>query len=63
MSSISAYLASSAAALQQTIAMSVADMAMNGSAAQMQGLVEQISNISPSAPAVDGLGANIDVKA
>ncbi len=60
MDSIAAYMGATHAQLMQTVSLSVADMAMNSSAQQMQEMVNQINEI---APAVDGLGANLDVLA
>ncbi len=57
MDSISSFLSATHASLLHTVSMSVADMAMNSSAQQMQELVNQISE---SAPPVDGLGVNLD---
>ncbi len=61
MNGISSYMQSAALSLSSTLSMAVADMAINGSAEQMAELVDMIDETA--APAVDGLGMNLDVRA
>ncbi len=61
MNGISSYMQSAALSLSSTLSMTVADMAINGSAEQMAELVSMIDETV--APAVDGVGVNLDVRA
>ncbi len=61
MNGISSYMQSAALQLSSTLSMAAVDMAINGSAEQMAKLIETIEQTA--APAVDGLGMNLDVRA
>ncbi len=59
---ISTYMSSTHLALQHTLSMAVADMAMNSTAANMATLVSDMTEMLPP-QGVDGLGVNLDVMA
>ncbi len=67
MDALSSYMASTHAALLQTMSVAVADMAINGTANQMSGMMNEmldsVQTVQQQAPAVDGVGQNLDVRA